>query len=89
MGERDLTLKELNTYNKYNTRGPNMGGKAPVGPISNVSEESMQATLNPTHTDDLFFVSDKNGKVYFTKTNAEHEEMIRKLRRQGLWYTFD
>ena len=28
MGDRDLTSKELNTENPYNTRGPNMSGKS-------------------------------------------------------------
>ncbi|MDE5831115.1 MAG: endolytic transglycosylase MltG, partial [Clostridia bacterium] len=30
MGERDLYRSEINTYNPYNTRGPNMEGKLPV-----------------------------------------------------------
>lgn len=32
MGERDLYRSEINTYNPYNTRGPNMEGKLPVRP---------------------------------------------------------
>ncbi len=89
MGERDLTAKELNTFNKYNTRGPKMEGEIPVGPISNVSESSIEATLNPTNIDALFFVADKNGKVYFTKTNEEHEQIKNKLKEDGLWYTYN
>ena len=88
MGERDLTAKELNTYNKYNTRGPNMEGLIPIGPISNVSESSIEATLNPLDSTAIFFVADKNGKVYFTSTNAEHEKVIQDLKNQGLWYTY-
>ena len=45
MGDRDLTVKELNTENPYNTRGPNMGGKLPIGPISSVSKNSIEASL--------------------------------------------
>ncbi len=30
MGSRDLYTKDINTYNPYNTRGPNMEGKLPV-----------------------------------------------------------
>ena len=30
MGSRDLYAKDINTYNPYNTRGPNMAGKLPV-----------------------------------------------------------
>ena len=38
MGERDLYQKELDTYNAYNTRGPNMEGKLPIGPVASVSK---------------------------------------------------
>lgn len=89
VGERDLKVSEINTYNKYNTRGPSMQGKLPIGPISNVSESSIKATLNPTNTDALFFVADKNGEIYFTKTNEEHNQMINKLKSQGLWYEYN
>lgn len=88
MGDRDLTQSELNTANPYNTRGPNMEGKIPVGPISNVSESALEATLNPSDTDAIFFVADKNGKIYFSNTNEEHEQIINELKSQGLWYTY-
>lgn len=88
-GERDLTYDELNTYNPYNTRGSNMEGLIPIGPVSNISESSIKATLNPTNTDSLFFVADKNGKVYFSRTLEEHNQIITKLQNQGLWYTYD
>ena len=88
MGDRDLTQSELNTANPYNTRGPNMEGKIPVGPISNVSESAIEATLNPSDTDAIFFVADKNGKIYFSNTNEEHEQIINELKSQGLWYTY-
>lgn len=89
MGERDLTSKELNTENPYNTRGPNMGGKIPIGPICNPSKEAIEATLDYKETDAYYFVADKNGKVYFTKNNDEHIKMINKLKKEGLWYTYD
>ena len=89
MGERDLTAKELNTENPYNTRGPNMEGKIPVGPIDNPSKSAIEATLNYTETDALYFVADKNGKVYFTKTNEEHNEIIKELKDNDLWYTYE
>lgn len=88
MGDRDLTKTELNTFNKYNTRGPNMEGKLPIGPISSISEESIEATCNPDESDYLFFVADKNKKVYFSSTNAEHEQIISELKEQGLWYNY-
>lgn len=88
MGERDLYQKELDTYNPYNTRGPNMGGKLPIGPISSVSKSSIEAALNPSNTDYIFFVADKNGKIYFSKTNQEHNQTISNLKNQGLWFEY-
>lgn len=88
MGERDLTAKELNTENPYNTRGPGMSGKLPVGPICNPSKSAIEAALNYKETDALYFVADKNGKVYFTKSNEEHNKMIKTLKSEGLWFTY-
>lgn len=89
MGERDLKKSELNSYNPYNTRGPNMEGKLPVGPIASSSLSSIQAAAEPNETEYLFFVADKNGKVYFTRNNSEHEQMISNLKQQGLWYVYE
>ena len=88
MGERDLYQKELDTYNPYNTRGPNMEGRLPIGPISSVSKNSIEAALEPSNTDYLFFVADKNGKLYFTKTVSEHNEIVSKLKTEGLWFEY-
>ena len=89
MGERDLYQKEIDAENPYNTRGPNMGGKLPVGPIASVSKSSIEAAIEPNSTSYLFFVADKNGKVYFTNTNDEHEQMIQSLVDKGLWYEYE
>ena len=89
MGERDLKQSELNAYNPYNTRGPNMNGKLPVGPICNPSIDSIKAALNPCTTDYLYFVADKNGKIYFAKTESEHNSIIQQLKSQGLWYSYE
>ena len=68
MSERDLRQKEIQTYNPYNTRGPNMNGKLPIGPICMPSKTSIAAVIdiikNYTPSDELFFISDKNGKLY-------------------------
>ncbi|MDR0978829.1 MAG: endolytic transglycosylase MltG [Lachnospiraceae bacterium] len=88
IGERDLRVSELKSNNPYNTRGPNMEGKLPVGPIASVAEASIEAALNPNDTDYLFFVADKNGKVYFTKTDAQHNAKIDELRANNLWFEF-
>ena len=88
MGERDLYQKELDAYNAYNTRGPNMEGKLPIGPISSVSKSSIEAALKPNNTDYIFFVADKNGKLYFTKNASEHNEIITKLKNENLWFEY-
>ena len=88
MGERDLYAKELKTENPYNTRGPNMEGKLPVGPICSPSKNAILATINYTKTDNLYFVADKNKKVYFTKTNEEHINIINQLKQNSLWYEY-
>lgn len=88
VGERDLSSKDLNTSNPYNTRGPGMNGKLPIGPICGVSEKSIEATLNPGNTQYLYFVADKDGKIYFTRTNAEHNAKVNELKSSGLWFEF-
>lgn len=88
MGERDLTSSELNKYNAYNTRGPNMEGKLPVGPISMVGLSSIEAAISPNETSYIFFVADKNGNVYFTRTYDEHLQKINSLKKSGLWIEF-
>ncbi len=88
MGTRELYKSEINTYNPYNTRGPKMEGKLPVGPISTVSLSSIEAAINPNKTSYLYFVTDKNGNAYFTRTSEEHSQKINELQSQGLWVEF-
>ena len=88
MGERDLTTTELYTYNPYNTRGPQMFGKLPVGPIASPSKSSIQAVIAPDNTDYLYFVADKNGKVYFANTLAEHQKIVSDLKNKDLWFVY-
>ena len=85
LGSRDLTKEEINTYNQYNTRGPKMAGKLPVGAISNFGESSLDAVLNPIKSDYYYFVADKQGNTYFTKTYEEHQKTIKQLKETGNW----
>jgi UPF0755 protein len=52
-------------YNTYKYRG------LPKGPISNPGMDSIIATLEPTKTDYLYYLS-ASGKTYFAKTLQEH-----------------
>lgn len=87
MSQRDLTEQELAENNGYNTRSANYLG-LPIGPIAAPSTDSLKAVLEYKKTDYLYFVSDKNGKIYATKTNAEHDAKINELKDQGLWFTY-
>jgi UPF0755 protein len=86
LSERDLYVSELEDLNAYNTRHPEMAGKLPVGPIANSGEASIVASILPEESDYLFFVADKNAKVYFTKTYNDHLKIIQELKDSGLWY---
>lgn len=83
MGEDELYNKDINTANPYNTRGPGMIGKLPVGPISNPGSTSIKAVLNPITTDYYYFLSDLSGVLYFTKNINEHNALISKLKKEG------
>ncbi len=82
---QSLTYKELNDCsNKYNTRcSSNVG--LPVGPICNPSIESIEATVNPQKHSYYYFVADCKGKVYLTKNESEHNNIINKLRKENNW----
>ena len=88
MSERDLYIGEIEAVNPYNTRSATMAGKIPVGPICSPTKSSIFAALSPTKNDYYFFVADKNGDVYFTKTYEEHNKIIADLKRKGLWFTY-
>ena len=61
----------------------------PVGPVSNPGILAISAAINPSDSDYLFFVSDKSGKIYFSKTNAEHEKIVARLKKEGSWYIYE
>lgn len=81
----DLTTEQFNTANPYNTRSQTMAGKMPIGPICNPSKSSLEASINPNDNDYLYFVADKHGQIFFTKTNAEHEAKVAEIKRKGDW----
>lgn len=82
---KDLTAKQFNTSNPYNTRASNMGGKLPVGPICNPSIVSIEASFNPTDNDYLYFVADKHGEIFYTKTEKEHINKVNEIKKKGDW----
>ncbi len=81
----DLTSAQFATINPYNTRAANMGGKLPVGPICNPSSISIEASINPTDNNYLFFVADKNGKIYYGETENDHNKLVNEIKEAGNW----
>jgi UPF0755 protein len=70
-GTKDLTLDDLKIKSPYNTY-VNLG--LPPGPINNPGEEAIFASLNPIKTDYLYFLTGKDGKMYYAKTFDEHKK---------------
>lgn len=54
----------------YNTR---LHTGLPPGPISNVSQSSLDAVAHPANTDYLYFVAGDDGNTHFTHTVQEHD----------------
>ena len=81
----DLTSEQFASVNGYNTRSTTMMGKMPIGPISNPSKEALDASINHETSDYYYFVADKHGKVYFTKTLSEHNQKVAEIKRNGDW----
>jgi len=69
--ESDATGVYGEPYNTYAHDG------LPPGPISNVSESSLNAVAHPAGTSYLYFVAGDDGKVYFSYTKEEHESLVR------------
>ena len=81
----DLTTAQFATINPYNTRASNMEGKLPIGPICNFSLSAIEASINPSSNDYYYFVADKKGKIYYSKTISEHEKIVSEIKARGDW----
>ncbi|MFE0185293.1 endolytic transglycosylase MltG [Streptomyces olivaceus] len=62
-------------YNSYQRMG------LPPTPIANPGEEAMQAAINPTPGDWLYFVTVKPGDTRFTADYAEHQRNVAEFDR--------
>lgn len=58
----------------------------PPGPLCSPSSDAINAALNPdTSVKECYFVTDKNMKFYYTNSLDEHNELIERLKSEGLW----
>ena len=75
--KEDVSLKDTemrSPYNSYQHRG------LPPGPIANPGLASIQAVLNPSPTDYLYFVADREGHNHYSKTYQEHLARVEAVR---------
>jgi UPF0755 protein len=80
--DRRIRMSEFQAVNDYNTYW--IVG-LPKGPITNPSNASIEAVLNPAKTDALFMVEDDTGGHIFAKTLEEHNRNVEKwfaIRRE-------
>lgn len=68
-------LRRKTVWNTYQING------LPKTPICNPGEDAILATLNPTETDYLYFVSDAKGGLLFAKTLDGHNRNVRLFRK--------
>lgn len=59
-------LKHDSDYNTYKNKG------LPVGPISNPGINALTAAMHPTKTDYLYYLTGKDGKMYYAKDFDTH-----------------
>lgn len=74
---RGLLKSEIETPTPWNTY---LIDKLPVTPIANPGKASLQATLNPAKTQDLYFVADGSGGHVFAASYEEHLLNVAKWR---------
>ncbi|WP_199677371.1 endolytic transglycosylase MltG [Lysinibacillus yapensis] len=70
-----VLYKDLEVENPYNTY-KNQG--LPPGPIANAGKISIEAALNPTDTEYLYFLADSDGNNHFAKDYDEHLKNVEK-----------
>lgn len=75
-GTYQLTIKDLQTDSPYNTY---LNKGLPPTPIGSPSLDSLKAAVEPTKSNYLYYLADRNGTTYFSKTYAEH------LRKKNLY----
>ena len=73
-----VTRKDLRTAGPYNTY---LNRGLPPGPIANPGLAALDAALNPSKAEYLYFVSKNDGSHTFSRTLPEHNQAVAQLRR--------
>ncbi len=66
-------------YNTYAHKG------LPPGPISNITASALKAVAHPATTTYLYFITGDNGKMYFSYTSDEHQQLIQKYCKKACY----
>lgn len=69
----ELTMSQLDSDNKYNTR--KFTG-LPPGPICSVNIKAIDSVLNYKDTEYMFFYATPEGEIIFSKTVEEHNKAV-------------
>ena len=72
-----VLYKDLEVDSPYNTYR-NVG--LPPGPIASPGMASLEAALHPETNDYIYYVAQPSGAHVFSRTRAEHEAAVRKIR---------
>ena len=46
---------------------------------------SIEASINPTDNNYLYFVADKNKEIFYSRTLKEHEALVQEIKDKGDW----
>lgn len=79
LGERKpiLSNSDIQIDSPYNTY---INEGLPIGPICSPGKASIEAALYPADTDYYFFQSDADGKIYYSETYDEHEQIMNEIQ---------